>query len=96
MNPMLLSFPDLNKEFSITTDSNSRIKWNLTNSTFRKIMNSIVRGQSDKYLASPPDGVTIAREIFYRIVHSRRRLLSKFQPRSRSFVLTACGIGRFR
>jgi len=56
-----------------------------------------IRGQSDKYLASPPDGVTIAREIYYRVVHSRRRLLSKFQPnRTRNFVLTACGIGRVR
>jgi len=26
-----------------------------------------IRGQSDKYLVSPPDGVTIAREIYYRI-----------------------------
>jgi len=53
--------------------------------------------QSDKYLASPPDGVTFAREIYYRVVHSRRRLLSKFQPnRTLSFVLTACGLGRFR
>jgi len=32
-----------------------------------------IRGQSDKYLASPPDGVTIAREIYYRVVHFRRR-----------------------
>jgi len=56
-----------------------------------------MRGQSDKYLASPLDGVTIAREIYYRVVHFRRRLLSKFQPnRTRSFVLTACGIGRVR
>jgi len=52
----------------------------------------VLRGQSDKYLASPPDGVTIAREIYYRVVHSRRWLLSKFHPnRTRSFVLTACG-----
>jgi len=57
---------------------------------------SIIRGQSDKYLASPTD-VTIAREIYYRVVHSRRRLLSKFQPnRTRSFGLTACGIGHVR
>jgi len=36
-------------------------------------------------------------EMYYRVVHSRRRLLSKFQPnRTRSFVLTACGIGRVR
>jgi len=57
----------------------------------------VLRGQSDKYLASPPDGVTIARKIYYRVVHSRRRLLPKFQPnRTRSFVLTACGIGRVR
>jgi len=45
-----------------------------------------IRGQSNKYLALPPDGVTIAREIYYRAVHSR----------SRSFVLTACGFGRVR
>jgi len=44
-----------------------------------------------------PDGVTIAREIYYHVVHYRRRLLSKFQPnRTRSYVLTACGIGRVR
>jgi len=56
-----------------------------------------LQGQSDKYIASPPDGVTIAREMYYRVVHSRRRLLSKFQPnRIRSFVLTACGMGRVR
>jgi len=56
-----------------------------------------IRGPSDKYLASPSDGVTIAREINYRVVHFRRLLLSKFQPnRTRSFVLTACGIGRVR
>jgi len=58
---------------------------------------SIVRGQSDKNLGSPPDGATIAREIYFRVVRSRRRLLSKFQPnRTRSFVLTACGTGRVR
>ena len=52
----------------------------------------IVRGRPDKYLASPPDGATIARKIYYRVVHCHRRLLSKFQPnRTRSFVLTACG-----
>ena len=56
-----------------------------------------LRGQSDKYLASPPDGATIAREIYYRIVHCRRRLLSKFQPnRTRNFVMTACGSCRVR
>jgi len=27
-----------------------------------------LRGQSNKYLASPPDGVTIAREMYYRVV----------------------------
>jgi len=54
-----------------------------------------IRGQSDKNLASQPVGVTIAREINFRVVKSRRLLLSKFQPnRTRSFVLTACGIGR--
>ena len=55
-----------------------------------------LRRQSDKYLALPPDDASIAREIYYR-VHSRRRLLSKFQPnRTRSFVLTACGSRRVR
>ena len=56
-----------------------------------------IRGWSDKYLAPPPDGATIAREIYYRVVHCRRRLLSKFQPnQTRSFVLTACGSCRVR
>ena len=56
-----------------------------------------LRGRSDKYLASPPEGVTIAREMYHRVVHCRRRLLSKFQSnRTRSFVLTACGNGRVR
>ena len=56
-----------------------------------------IRGQSDKYLASPPEGATIARETYYRVVHSRSRLLSKFQSnRTRSLVLTACGNGRIR
>ena len=46
-----------------------------------------LRGQFDKCLASPPERATIAREIYYRVVHSRRRLLSKFQSnRTRSFV----------
>ena len=35
-----------------------------------------IRGRPDKYLASPPEGATIAREIYYRVVHSRRRLLN--------------------
>ena len=56
-----------------------------------------IRGWFDKYLASPLKGVTIAREIYYRVVHSRRRLLTKFQlNRTRSFVLTACENGRVR
>ena len=56
-----------------------------------------VRGRSDKYLASPLDGATIAKETYCRVVHSRRRSLSKFQSdRTRNFVLTACGIGRVR
>ena len=33
--------------------------------------------RSDKYVASPLESTTIAREIYYRVVHSRRRLLSK-------------------
>ena len=54
------------------------------------------RGRFDKYLASPPEGATIARQIYYRVVHSRsRRLLSKFQSNwTLSFVLIACGNGR--
>ena len=32
----------------------------------------------DKYLASPPDGTNIAREIYYRVVYSLRRLLQHF------------------
>ena len=56
-----------------------------------------VRGRSDKYLSSPPEGAIIAREIYYRVVHSRRRLLSKFQSnRTRSFVLSECGNGRYK
>ena len=56
-----------------------------------------IRRRFDKCLASPPEGATIAREIYYRVVHSRRRLLSKFQSnRTRSFVLTACANGRVR
>ena len=51
-----------------------------------------LRGRSDKYLASPPKGANIAREIYYRVVHSRRYFSSKFQlNRTRIFVLTACG-----
>ena len=39
----------------------------------------------------------MASEIYYRVVQSRRRLLSKFQSNlTRSFVLTACGNGRVR
>ena len=41
-------------------------------------------------LASPPDGASIAREICCCVIHSLRRLLSKFQPNQmRCFVLTA-------
>jgi len=46
----------------------------LTTHTLFKFLDNrflYLRGQSDKYLASPPDGVTIAREIYYRVVHSR-------------------------
>ena len=54
-----------------------------------------IRGRSDKYLASLPESAIIAREICYRVVHSCRRLLSKFQSnRTCRFVLTACGNGR--
>ena len=54
-----------------------------------------IRGRSDKYLASRSNGASIAREIYYRVVHSLTRLLSKYQPnRTRGFVFTACGNGR--
>ena len=63
----------------------------------RKNKMCCLRGRSDKYLTSLPKGVTIAREIYSRVVHSRRRLLLKFQSnRTRSFVLTACRNGRVR
>jgi len=32
-----------------------------------RVLGAHLRGQSDKYLASSPDGVTIAREIYYRV-----------------------------
>ena len=55
-----------------------------------------IRARSDKYLASPPEGATIAREIYYRIVYYRivyyrRGLLSKFQSNR-----TACENGHVR
>lgn len=54
-----------------------------------------IRGRPDNYLAPTFYGAT--REIRCRIVHSRRRLLHKFQPnRSRNFVWTACRSGRVR
>ena len=60
----------------------------------RRSARSRVRGRSDKYLTSPPEGATISREIHYRVVHSRRRLQSKFQSNwAPSFVLTAFGNG---
>ena len=56
-----------------------------------------IRGRSDKYLTSSSEGATVAREMYYRVVHSRRRLLSKFHSnRTRSFVLAAWGNGRVR
>ena len=58
---------------------------------------SCIRGWSDKYLTSPPEGATIAKEIYYRVVHSRKRLLSKCQSnRTCSFILTAYGNGPVR
>ena len=68
-------------------------------STFKQHINFLYTNnlRSDKYLDSPPDGATIAREIYYHVVHCRRRLLPKFQPnRTRSFVLIACGLCRLR
>ena len=62
-----------------------------------KTLSLDIREQSDKCLTSSPEGATIATEIYYRVVHSRRRLLSKFKSnRTRSFVLTACGDGLVR
>ena len=56
-----------------------------------------IRGRSYKYLASLPEGATIAREIYCRVVHSRRRLLSKYQSnRTRGFVITTRKNGRVR
>ena len=56
-----------------------------------------LRGRSDKYLASEPEGGTISRKRYYRVVRFRRQLLSKFQSnRTRSFVLNAFGNGRIR
>ena len=50
--------------------------------------------QSDKYLASPPYGASITRDIYYRLVHSLRWLLSKFQPnQTRSFVFPCVEAG---
>ena len=55
-----------------------------------------LRGRSDKYLASLLEGATNVTEIYYRVVHFRRRLLSKFKSnRTRNFVLTACETGVF-
>ncbi len=52
---------------------------------------SNVRGLSDKYLASPPDDVTIARRVYYRVEPSCRRLTSKLQSNQIcGFVLTPC------
>ena len=51
-----------------------------------------IRGRSDKYFTSPPEGATIARKIYYCVVYSRRRLMSNFQlNRTRNFVLIVCG-----
>ena len=63
-----------------------------------RFKNRHLRGRFDKYLTSSPEGATIGRMYYcYRIVHSRRRLLSNFQSnRTRSFVLTAYGNGRVR
>ncbi len=50
-----------------------------------------VRGWSDKYLASPPDGVTIARRVYCCVEPSCRRLTSKFQSNQIcGFVSTLC------
>lgn len=55
------------------------------------MITSTLQGRSDKYLDSPVDGATIARDIYYRVVHSRKRLLSKFQVNGNSsFFVTAC------
>lgn len=46
---------------------------------------------TDKYLASPPDDVSLAEEIYYRVEHSRRCQLSKFQSK---FGWTNFNVGR--
>lgn len=64
--------------------------------SFKKVAIDI-RGQSDKYLALPPDGVTIARKKYYSVEHFHRRQLSNFlSNRTRSIVLTKCGSGRVK
>lgn len=46
-------------------------------------------------LSLTPYGANIAKAFYYRVVHSRRRLLSKFQlSQTCSFVLTARGSER--
>jgi len=40
-------------------------------------MDMDIQGQSDKYLASPPDGVANAKKIYYRVVHSCRREIAE-------------------
>ncbi len=56
-----------------------------------------LQGWSDKYLASPPDSVTIARRVYYCVEPSCRPLTSKFQSnRICGFVLTPCRSERVR
>ena len=50
---------------------------NIHRSGFCKFWGNI-RGRSDKYFASALECATIAREIYYCVVHSRRRLLQNF------------------
>lgn len=45
---------------------------------------------SGKYITSRPDGATIITEIYYHVVHSRRRLLSKFQFNRIGLVFVFC------
>ena len=93
---------DTESERVIMTEStcHSNIKIvdvHIVNSHYFKLQTSNIRGRCSKYLASPPEGASIVREIYYRVVHSRSRLLSKFQSnRTRSFVLPACGNERVR
>ncbi len=80
-----LNFTGMFSMFFLVTDKISGwvIRWHI------RVID--IRGWSDKYLASPPDGVTIAKRVYYSVEPSCRRLISKFQSnRICGFVLTPC------